>query len=135
MSPENVEIVRRLLARWEDGHYDTDDAFDPSVEFTRTGGGSEVLGYTTHSRGIDGLWGALTAWTDEWSDVHVKAESCDEVGERVIALVRHRGIGKRSGARMDHVDAWVFSLRDGRIVRWDAYWDPADAERALGFKE
>ena len=135
MSQENVDVIRALLARWESGDYDTVEAFDPQVEFTRTGGGSDVLGYVTESRGIDGLRGALGAWTEEWSDVRMEAERYIEVGERVLVLARHRAVGKRSGVPMNHVDAWVFSIRDGRIVRWDAYWDPAEAKRALGLEE
>ena len=130
-----MEVVRALLTRWERGDFDTSEAFDPQIEFTRTGGGADVLGYITKSRGIDGLWAAMGAWTDEWSDVSVEAESYIEVGERVLALVRHRAVGKRSGAPMDHVDAWVFSIGDGRILRWDAYWDPDEAKRTLGLED
>jgi len=135
MSQENVDVIRALLARWESGDYDTVEAFDPQVEFTRTGGGSDVLGYTTKSHGIEGLWAAVVAWTEEWSDHRVEAERFIEVGERVLVLVRQSAVGKRSGVPMNNVDAWVFSIGDGRIVRWDAYWDPADAKRALGLEE
>jgi ketosteroid isomerase-like protein len=135
MSQENVEIVRALLARWERGDYDTVETFDPQVEFTRTGGGSDVLGYTTKSHGIEGLWAALAAWTDEWTDMSVQAEGFTEVGTRVLVLARQRGIGRQSGVPMSNLDAWVFSFRGGRIVRWDAYWNPAEARRALGIEE
>ena len=135
MSQENVELVRTLLARWESGDFDTVDAFDPEIEFTRTGGGSDVLGYATESHGIEGLWAAIVAWAQEWSDMRVEAVRFVEVGERVLALVRQSAVGKRSGALMNNMDAWVFSISDSRIVRWDAYWDPADAERALGLEE
>lgn len=122
------------MARWERGDYDT-EVLDPQVEFTRTGGGSDVLGYETEARGIDGLWSAMRAWMDEWTDVRVEAESFLDVGERVLVLVRHHAIGRRSGAPLSNLDAWVFLLRDGRIVRWDAYWEPAVARRALGLEE
>jgi ketosteroid isomerase-like protein len=135
MSQENVEMVQALLGRWQRGDYDTAEAFDPQVEFTRTGGGSEVLGYTTKSHGIGGLWAALVAWTEEWSDVGMEAERFIDVGERVLVLVRHHAVGKRSGVPMNHVDAWVFSIGDGRVVRWDAYWNPAEAKRVLGLAE
>ena len=135
MSQENVEIVRGLLARWERGDYDTVELFDPQVEFTRTGGGSDVLGYATESRGIDGLWAALGAWTDEWTDVSVQAEGFTEVGARVLVLARQRAVGRHSDVPMSNLDAWVFSFRGGRIVRWDAYWNPAEAKRALGLEE
>jgi ketosteroid isomerase-like protein len=135
MSQENVEIVKELLARWERGDYDTVELFDPQVKFTRTGGGSDVLGYATESRGIDGLWAALGAWTDEWTDMSVQAERFTEAGTRVLVLARQRAVGKRSGVPMSNLDAWVFSVRGGRIVRWDAYWNPAEARRALGIEE
>ena len=134
MSQENVAIVRALLARWERGD-DIAAAFDPEVEFTRTGGGSDVLGYATKSDGIEGLWAAVAGWAQEWSDHRVHAERFIEAGERVLVLVRQSAVGKRSGVPMNNVDAWVFSIGDGRIVRWDAYWDPADAKRALGLEE
>jgi ketosteroid isomerase-like protein len=136
MSQENVEIVKALLARWERGETTTTvEAFDPQVEFTRTGGGSDVLGYTTKSHGIEGLWAALAAWTDEWTDVGVQAEGFTEVGARVLVLARQHGVGRHSGVPMTNLDAWVFSFRAGRIVRWDAYWNPAEARRALGIEE
>jgi ketosteroid isomerase-like protein len=135
MSQENVEIVRGLLARWERGDHDTVEAFDPQIEFTRTGGGSDVLGYATESRGIDGLWAALGAWTDEWTDISVRAEGFTDVGARVLVLARQRAVGRRSGMPMSNLDAWVFSFRGGRIVRWDAYWNPAEARRALGIEQ
>jgi ketosteroid isomerase-like protein len=127
---ENLDLATALLARWERGDYDIPEAFHPEIEFTRTGGGAEVLGYGTRSRGIEGLRRAMSAWTDEWEDVRVKAESLTEVGERVVVRVRHRAVGRGSGVAADHVDGWVFSIRDGRIVRWDAYWDPDEALRA-----
>jgi uncharacterized protein len=136
MSQENVEIVRGLLARWERGETtSTVAAFDPQVEFTRTGGGSDVLGYTTKSHGVEGLWAALGAWTDEWTDVGVQAVGFTEVGARVLVLARQRAVGRQSGVPMSNLDGWVFSLRGGRIVRWDAYWNPAEARRALGIEE
>src|SRR5947209_3732281 len=110
MSQENVEIARALLARWERGDYVIAEAFDPEVEFTRTGGGSDVLGYVTKSYGFEGFRGALGAWTEEWSDVRVQAETFIEVGERVRVLVRHRAVGKRSGVPMNHIPT---ARRDG----------------------
>jgi ketosteroid isomerase-like protein len=123
------------LARWESGDYDTVEAFDPEVEFTRTSGGSDVLGYTTKSHGIEGLWAAIAAWTEEWSDMRVPGGRFIEVGERVLVLVRQSAVGKRSVVPINNVDAWVFSIGNGRIVRWETYWDPTDAKRALGLEE
>ena len=54
-----------------------------------------------------------------------------EVGERVLVLARHRGVGRRE-RRADRATRCVgrSTLRDGRIVRWDAYCDRAEALEA-----
>jgi ketosteroid isomerase-like protein len=92
------------------------------------------FGYGVESRGIDGPRAALGAWTDEWTDVSVRAESLTEVGARVLVLARHSAVGRHSGVAMSNLDGWVCSFSGGRIVRWDAYWNPADARRALGLE-
>ena len=105
VSQENIDLVRAFLTRWERGDFDTEEAFDPQVEFTRTGGGSEVLGYGTEARGIEGLRAAMTAWTDEWRDVSVEAERYAQVGGRVFVLMRHRAVGTHRGASLEQQDA------------------------------
>ena len=67
-----------------------------------------MLGYATKSHGIEGLWAAIVAWAQEWSDHRVHAERFIEVGERVLVLVlvRQSAVGKRSGVPMNNVDAW-----------------------------
>ena len=56
MSSENVEIVRALFGHWGRGDFDTGEAFDPDVEFTRYGG--EVV-VTRQARGVSGLGAAV----------------------------------------------------------------------------
>ena len=86
-------------------------------------------------RGIDALWDAATLWLREWDHMRLQAERFIEIGDQVLVLARARGIGKRSGAPLDHVEAEVFSFRDGRIVRWEAHWDPVAAMRSVGLEE
>ncbi|MGI8512676.1 MAG: nuclear transport factor 2 family protein [Solirubrobacteraceae bacterium] len=45
---------------------------------------------------------------------------------------RLRTRNRRSGATTDVPGAWVYTLRDGLIVRVEAFGDPADALAALG---
>jgi ketosteroid isomerase-like protein len=107
--------------------------FDPEVEFVRIG--ADGLGLVGEWRGLDALTAAMATWMREWTDVRFQAQEFIEVGDRVLVLARESGIGKHSGARLDHLEASVFELRDGRIVRWEAYWDPAEAMSSLGIEE
>ena len=135
MSQENVEIVRRLFERWGRGDFSTAEAFDPRVEFARIGHEIDVVGITGEWHGIDALWGAAALWLREWDNMSLQAERFIEIEDRVLVLARARGVGKRSGAPLNHVEAEVFSFRAGRIVRWEAHWDPLEAMRSLGLED
>src|SRR5437588_9567752 len=132
MSQENVEIIKALFEGLQRGDRDVAGMFDPEVEFARYGGEVAV---TRRARGIKQMTAALVDWTAEWSDLRFEAERFVDLGDRVPVLARHRGVGRRSGLSLDHLETDVFTLRDRRIVRWEAHWDPAEAQRALGLKE
>jgi ketosteroid isomerase-like protein len=132
MSQENMEVIKSLFEGWQRGDRDVAGMFDPEVEFERYGGEVAV---TRTARGIKQMTAALVEWTAEWSDLRFEAERFVDLGDRVLVLARHRGVGRRSGLSLDHLETDVFTLRDGKIVRWEAHWDPAEAQRALGLKE
>lgn len=49
-----------------------------------------------------------------------------------LALLRHVGRGKGSGAELELRDAHVWTVRDGLAVRWRTYLDRAEALRDVG---
>jgi uncharacterized protein len=136
MSQENVELVRGLYARWSDGDFSTRDAFDPGVEFARIGG--EVVsgpGGPGRWYGLDEMWRAVAEWLSLWEEFHVAAEDFIEVDDHVVVLSRQTARGKLSGTPVERQLAEVFTLRNGRIVRWEAYWDRTEALKAVGLAE
>src|SRR6476469_85473 len=132
MSRENVEVIKALFEGWQRGDRDVTRTFDPEVEFARYGGEVAV---TRRARGIEEMTAALVEWIAEWSELRFEAERVVDLGDRVLVLARHRGVGRRSGLPLDHLEADVFTLRDCKIVRWEAHWDPAEAQRALDLEE
>jgi ketosteroid isomerase-like protein len=56
-------------------------------------------------------------------------------GDRVVVSVRHRGRGKISGVETDQAFAMLWTLRDGRAVRMEAYPTHAEALDATGLSE
>jgi uncharacterized protein len=131
-----VEIVRGLYARWSDGDFSTSEAFDLDVEFARIGG--EVVsgpGGPGRWYGRDEMWRAVVEWLSLWEEFHVAAEDFTEVDDRVVVLSRQTARGKLSGTPVERQLAEVFTLRNGRIVRWEAYWDRNEALKAVGLAE
>jgi ketosteroid isomerase-like protein len=95
---------------------------DPQIVFTRTlpdypGGPGEEGEW----HGIDEMQNAIADWVRQWRDMRHEAEEFIDLGNRVLVLTRQRARGKLSGAPVEQSMADLFTLRDGRIVRWDLY--------------
>jgi hypothetical protein len=53
----------------------------------------------------------------------------------VLSVERSRATGKRSGVRVDLESYSLWTLRAGKVVRWEGYSSEADARRAAGLLE
>ncbi|HWX96202.1 MAG TPA: nuclear transport factor 2 family protein [Solirubrobacteraceae bacterium] len=133
MGQDNVELLRRLYQQWEQGDLLTVDAFHPQVEFVRIG--SDYRGLAGQWRGVDEMWTAIVEWLRSWEHLHVEAERFYGLDDRVLVLSREIARGKRSGEQVDHEIGDLFTVRDGKIVRWENYWDRTEAIRAAGLRE
>ena len=130
MSQENVEIVRRLFERWATGDLRA-DCFDPDIEYLRTG--AKTPDMEGRWLGLDEVSTAMRHYIRAFSDLRIEAERIIDLSEdRVLVLSRHTARGKQSGVPIDHEIGDLFTLRDGKIVRYDSYWDRAEALEAAG---
>ena len=134
MSEENVEIVRRLYASWERGDLRTADFFDAEVQHSRIG--SELPGLDGDWQGFERFSVAMADYIDALADLHIEAERVIDLGgDRVLVLARQTACGKTSGLPFDHELGDLFTLRDGKILRFVSYWDRAEALEAAGLSE
>ena len=86
--------------------------------------------------GLDELSTALREYLRAFSDLRIEAERIiDLSGDRVLVLSRQTARGKQSGVPIEHELGDLFTLRDGKIVRYDSYWNRADALEAAGLSE
>jgi len=108
MSQENVEIVRRHLEAYLSGDNETTlSYYDPEVEFdARARPGGQVY------RGHEGVAEAMRVWVGAWEDWKFEVEEM-----------------------IDQPNFIVFTLRDGRIVRWQGFVHRGPALEAAGFSE
>jgi ketosteroid isomerase-like protein len=134
MSQENVETLRRVFEQWASGSLSNTDVFDPDVEYSRIGADTPAL--EGRWLGLDGVRSAMREYLRAMSDLRIEAERIIDLGgERVLVLSRHTARGKRSGVPIEHEIGDVFTLRDGKIVRFDSYWSRAEALEAVGLSE
>jgi ketosteroid isomerase-like protein len=133
MSEENVDLVRRLYEQWARGELSA-DCFDPEVEYSRIG--PETPDMEGRWLGLDELSTAMLDYLRAFSDLRIEAERMIDLGGgRVLVLSRQTAHGKQSGVPTDHEFGDLFTLRDGKIVRFHSYWNRADALEAAGLSE
>jgi ketosteroid isomerase-like protein len=147
MSQEDVEIVRGLLAPFEQGDIVPlfrDEAvwasitpasaplFTPDFEcvFVR-----EDVGRASYS-GLDGLRAAWLDWLTPWESYHAGVEDVIDAHEgRVLVLTRDYARPKGSDAEVYFSGAPVWTVRDGKVARIEFYWNRGEGLAAVGLAQ
>ena len=131
MSERDVELVRKLFELSERRDYEAaGELIDPDVVFTRVGVGN----LSGEWRGLGAVWAAMVDFMRAWEDLHTELERTVDLGDRVLALTKQTGRGRGSGVIVEHESAFILTLRDGKVVRWDGYWDRDEGLRAAGLE-
>ena len=134
MSEENVSVVRQAVEEFNDRGFEgigdseliTDD-FEfhepPEQPAPRVARGREEA----RQLGVE----FDAAWEEHRSELQeIRAVGAD----RVFLLTTEHFKG-RDGIELETPFAAVFTLRDGKIFRWQAYWDKEKALDAAGLAE
>lgn len=124
MAADDVERVHELFEQRHRGLFSS-RLFDPEVVYTQNG--SDVPDFAGEWIGIDGIRAATRAWLDTWEGVRYACEEVVSVDDRIIVHESMTARGVRGRVQTTHVIAHVLLLHNGRISRWDAYWNPAEA--------
>jgi ketosteroid isomerase-like protein len=128
MVHENIEIIRRGLDAYNRGDVQTLlDISDPEAEFVPLR--SLVVGGSY--RGHDGIRKFMEDVSEEWEDLVIRSQEFREHESCVLLLGQFEGRGKASGVEMRSPVAWIFELRDRKIVRMQAYSSQQEALQAV----
>jgi ketosteroid isomerase-like protein len=125
MSQQDVEALRAVYERWGRGDLWTPEVFDPAVEVVW----AADIPDTGTDHGLAGLTESTRRWLSAWEDLRVVAEEFVDLGERVLVLITLHGRGKDSGIQSEGRYAHVWTMRNGKAVRFEGYsdWDTARA--------
>jgi ketosteroid isomerase-like protein len=131
----NLDLVRSIFAAWERGDFSSAEWADPQIEYV-IADGPDPSTWT----GLAELTRGFRNFLDAWEDYDVGADEYRELdGERVLVLSRHSGRGKASGLELGQISAkggaFLFQLRDGRVIRFVVYFDRDCALADLGLKD
>ena len=127
---DNVAFVRRVWKEYTDrgvdgalGYFAEDCVVEDFPEMPDGASYSGKAGVRERDRHFAEIWGDF---------VIEPVEFIDGGGDVVIVTVSIRGHGKGSGAPIDAPTAFVYELRDGRIVRDRAFTSKDEALAAAG---
>jgi hypothetical protein len=79
--------------------------------------------------GPEGFREGWTDWLEPWQSFRIHYDDLVEKDDRVIALVRLRGVTKHGGVEMEHEAAAVFRFEGDQVVDIEFNLDRADALR------
>ena len=142
MSQENVDLVRRLLemfARRE--HEAVFEFYDADIEWDATNPGEGATSGLSDLGGIyhghDGVRAYWRRWLQAWKDLEFEVHDVLDAGDDVVALIRNqRQWGRHSGIATDMPPyGLVFTIRNGKVVRWRNFSDERSALEAAGLRE
>jgi ketosteroid isomerase-like protein len=124
MSEENVELVRRIYALWDAGE-SARDLIDPDLEY-------ENPPYAVEAGTKRGR-ATLGAIREVYPDFRFEPERYRDTGEDVVVVGIARGTAA-SGVHAQWRQGYIWTIRDGRAVRFRWFSDPAEALEAAGLE-
>src|SRR4051794_10387240 len=119
MSHANVEVVRRAFDAFTRG--DMDGVLrlcDEDVVITQP---KELPGISRQQRGHRGVLEAFSIWPEQWDDYYIEILRTADSGEYVVVTTRAGGRGKQSGVEVKMEFAFVFTVRDEKIVEMQIF--------------
>jgi ketosteroid isomerase-like protein len=147
MSQENVEIVRRayegsnryhrakaggdpaeIEAAWEAAR----EWMAPDVEYREDPNWPGARTY----RGLDGE--CRSVWDEyykEFGEQIFEPEKFLDSGDPVVTILRYAARGTSSGAAVEMRQGHLHTLRDGKVVKWEIFFNPQEALEAAGLRE
>ena len=133
MSRENVEIVRRGYDAIAAGRLEF-DTIHPEIEWR---GPAEFPDLAEPRYGHEGVKQYLAKLGEIFDGYRMVAEEFIDVSaDQVLVFSREGGRGKGSVAEVvTHSTAHLWTLRDGKAVRMQSYWERSDALEAVGLRE
>jgi ketosteroid isomerase-like protein len=85
--------------------------------------------------GLDGLRAAWLAWVAPWETYRTETKEVIDARERVLVIVNDFGRRQRSTVEVKVDGAAVWTFRDGKITRFEAFAHRSEAREAVGLEK
>jgi hypothetical protein len=128
MGEENVELVKRIYRAWEGGSPLDSGLIADDIEWVNDPRAVEP-GTRHGSAAFDDAVGSVEAM---FPDVRIELERFVDAGDRVVVIGTLHGTARSSGLELGRRQGYVWTLRDGKAVRFEWFNDADEALRSAG---
>jgi ketosteroid isomerase-like protein len=126
MGEADVEALERGYAALNRGDLSVVlDLLDPDIEWHEPAPSPDAGAH----RGRDSFERFFRGWLDSFESFRVEPERVVQRGDQLVAVVRQTGTGRSSGVQVETRLAHVWTVANGKAVRWEAV---TDHEAVLG---
>ena len=137
MSQENVDFVRGLLQGAADMDKETLLAALPEAVAQVFTDDAEWVEDPQRAdqqiwRGHEGICESWRRWLDQWDEYSYEIIRVEDHGEHVLVVSREEGRGRSSGATVSADNHIVLTFREGKIARYQEFYDEQQARAAVG---
>jgi len=132
MPQDPVELVRNGIAAWSRGDIDGFlSLFAPECEVSFRPDVPEPGPFRGRTELRQWAEGFLSAWETHRADI-VQA---DAAADHVFALVRTDGVSAATRIETESTEAFVFTFREGQVVRWHGFSSADEAREYAGLSQ
>ncbi len=132
---ENIKLLKSFYAGVSSGELGaTHSLLDPDVEWIEPG--LPGLWFSGTHRGAETVFKEVIGATNEKIEkFRVKMRKFFTVGDHAVAIGSFRGRGKATGKNLDAATAHVWTLRNGKAVRFEGFHDANKWREVLGLAQ
>lgn len=126
MTSTNLDLVRSIYADWARGDFSDLEWAHSEIEYVNPPGAIEP----GTRRGLAAFRRAIASVFEGWDTWHMEPQKLEAFGDQVAVAVRYRGRGRGSGAEVEGFESALWTVRKGKVVRYEWFHEPADAFNA-----
>ncbi|SIN67261.1 hypothetical protein SAMN02745824_1709 [Parasphingorhabdus marina DSM 22363] len=131
MASSSKELIERIYAAFAAGDI---EAFTNALAVDVVWNEAENFPYADRNpyRGIKQIMeGVLSRTAEDWDGFSIQMNDIVDGGDRVVTMGRYSGMHKKTGKKLDAQAAHVWTVKDGKVVRFQQYIDTLTTARTV----
>jgi ketosteroid isomerase-like protein len=125
VTEDDIRVLLDGYEAWNRGEFDVlAEVLDPEMEWEP---GFGDLNAGVH-HGADGFRGFVDSWLESFDDFSIRPELLVQAGDTVVVVAHQHGRGQGSGIELDTRVVHVWTVKQGKALRW---WGPRTLDDAL----